>query len=69
MLSACHGGGAIVAGLAIPRLIAAGGEIVAMSVATATGAAGMVLFVLPWTVGVLAASTLFGACLAGAIVA
>ena len=69
ILSACHGAGAIVAGLAIPRLIAARGEIVAMSVATATGTAGMVLFVLPWTLSVLAASTLFGACLAGALVA
>ena len=69
ILSACHGAGAIVAGLAIPRLIAARGEIVAMSVAAATGAVGMVLFALPWTLGVLAASTLFGACLAGALVA
>jgi MFS family permease len=69
ILSACHGAGAIVAGLAIPRLIAARGEIVAMSAAAAAGAVGMVLFALPWTLGVLAASTLFGACLAGAMVA
>ena len=69
ILSACHGAGAIVAGLAIPRLIAARGEIVAMSAAAATGALGMVLFALPSTLSVLAASTLFGACLAGALVA
>ncbi len=69
VLSACHGAGAIVAGLAIPRLIAARGEIVAMTVAAASGAAGMALFVLPSTVAVLAASTLFGACLAGCMVA
>ncbi len=50
VLSACHGAGAIVAGLAIPRLIAAPGEIVAMSAAAATGATGMVLFALPFTV-------------------
>ena len=47
ILSACHGAGAIVAGLAIPRLIAARGEIVAMSAAAAAGAVGMVLFALP----------------------
>jgi hypothetical protein len=69
ILSACHGAGAIVAGLATPRLIAARGELVAMSAASAAGAAGMVLFVLPWTLCVLAASTLFGACLAGVLVA
>ncbi len=69
VLSACHGAGAIIAGLAIPRLIRAQGEIVAMSAAAATGATGMALFALPFTVTVLAASTLFGACLSGCMVA
>jgi MFS family permease len=69
VLSACHGAGAIVAGIGIPRLIKANGEIVAMSAATAAGAVGMVLFVLPSTAAVLLASTLFGACLSGVMVA
>jgi MFS family permease len=69
VLSACHGAGAIVAGLSVPRLIAARGEIVAMTVATSAGAAGMLLFAVPATATALIAATLFGACLAGAMVA
>jgi MFS family permease len=69
VLSACHGAGAIAAGLTAPRLIAARGEIVAMTTATACGAAGMLLFAVPATATALLASTLFGACLAGAMVA
>jgi hypothetical protein len=69
VLSACHGAGAIAAGLSAPRLIAARGEIVAMTAATVAGAAGMFLFAIPTTVTALVASALFGACLAGAMVA
>jgi MFS family permease len=69
VLSACHGAGAIAAGLTVPRLIAARGEIVAMTAATVAGAAGMFLFAVPTTATALVASALFGACLAGAMVA
>ncbi len=40
-----------------------------MTAATAAGAAGMVLFAVPTTATALLASPLFGACLAGAMVA
>lgn len=69
VLSACHGAGAIIAGLTIPKLIAARGELTAMGVATTAGAAGMALFAVPATITILTASTLFGACLAGCMVA